>query len=57
VESSDAALSSGHSPIWELGFLIGTKSLAYRVRDAVKKSGPGEIEPTLRGPFDAAAAK
>jgi hypothetical protein len=56
VESSDAARTSGHSPVWELGYFIGTKSVAYRVRDAAKKSGPGEIEPTLRGPYDAAGA-
>lgn len=54
---SDVARASGHSPVWELGFFIGTKSIAYRVRDAVKKSGPGEIEPTLRLPYDAAGAK
>ena len=57
VESSDAARDSVHSPVWELGFLIGTKSMAYRVRDAFKKSGPEGVESTLRGPYDAAAVK
>lgn len=47
----------GHSPVWELGFFIGTKAIANRVRDAVRKSGPGVIEPTLRLPYDAAGAQ
>jgi hypothetical protein len=55
-ESSDGAPLTGHSPIWELGYFIGTKMIAYRVREAFKKSGPGEIEPTLRGSYDAAGA-
>lgn len=57
AESSDGARASGHSPVWELGFFIGTKEIAYRVWQAVKKSGPGEIEPTLRGPYDGTGTK
>jgi hypothetical protein len=49
--------SDGHSPVWELGFFIGTKAIANRVRDAVRNSGPDEIETTLRLPYDAAGAQ
>lgn len=54
-ESRDAAPPREHSPVWELGFFIGTKQMAERVYRSVK-SGPAEIERTLRSPFDAAGA-
>jgi hypothetical protein len=55
--ASDVSPPPEHSPVWELGFFIGTKEIAYRVRRAVEGHGPGEIERTLRRPYDAAAAK
>lgn len=56
-ESGDVAPPREHSPVWKLGFFIGTKEIAYRVGRAVEVSGPGEIEPTLRRPYDAAGEK
>jgi hypothetical protein len=55
--ASDVSTPPEHSPVWELGFFIGTKEIAYRVRRAVEGLGPGEIEHTLRRPYDAAGAK
>jgi hypothetical protein len=54
---SDIAPPAGHSRVWELGFLIGTKAIAERVRWAGAEFGPGEIEHALSRPYDAAGAK
>lgn len=56
-ESSDVSTPPEHSPVWKLGFFIGTKGIAERVRRAVETYGSGEIEHTLRLPYDAAGAK
>lgn len=56
AESSDAAPAPEHSPVWQLGYFIGTKGIAERVRRAVEASGSGEIEHTLRFPYDASGA-
>jgi hypothetical protein len=50
----DVSTPPGHSPVWEEGFLVGTKVIGERVLRAVEEHGPDEIEHTLRRPYDAA---
>ncbi|HJQ32431.1 MAG TPA: hypothetical protein VJ866_09635 [Pyrinomonadaceae bacterium] len=58
-ESRGVATPPGHSPVWELGFFIGTKQTAQNAKQAVEGYGPDadEIEHALKRPYDAAAAK
>jgi hypothetical protein len=56
-KAEERHLPNEHSPVWEMGYIVGKKMIAGRVQRAVAVSGPGEIEAALRLPYDAVGAR